>query len=315
MTGRIAYFNGRFVPEAEVRVPIYDSALQIGDMAFEVTRTFDHRPFHLRRHLERLGGTLRELRIAVGMTLDDLEAVTLETLRRCLPTEDRTMDWQIIHNLSRGPVAPYREVYSPEDQKPTVIVTCFPIAPKLAGLAEKYTTGVDLRIPRQPALPPTMLPTHIKTRGRLHYKLADLELELEHPGAWAILADPTGQLTEGTSSNFFLVKNGRLKTPPEELVLRGVTRGVVLEVARKLAIPLDEVRLTPEDGFTADEMFVTSTSIGLLHARTFQGRAVGGGGLGPVAARLREALDAEVGLSFQAQAEGYAARQKAGGKV
>lgn len=311
MTQRTAYFNGRFVPENEARLPIYDSALQIGDMVFEVTRTFRGKPFRLRHHLERLAGSLRELRIEPGLSLDELEAATLETLARNLPTEAADMDWQIIHNLSRGPIAPYREIYPPAEQRPTVLVTCFPIESKLLAVADLYRTGVDLRVPRQPALPPALLPTHIKTRGRLHYKLADLELAAEFPGSWAVLVDPSGQLTEGTSSNFFLVSGGTLKTPREELVLRGVTRGAVLELARAAGIPIEETRLTPADAAAADEIFVTSTSIGVLPAASFQGRPIGDGTCGPITALLQAALDAEVGLSFREQAESYAARRRA----
>lgn len=308
---RFVYHNGRFIPELEARVPIYDSGLQIGDMAFEVTRTFCQAPFRLRQHLERLAGTLDVLRIDCGLSLAELEVITLETLARNLPTEPADTDWQIIHNISRGPIGPFRAIYPLEMQQPTVLISCFPIVAKLASVAEKYATGVDLVVPRQPAIPPALLPTHIKTRGRLHYKLADLEIEAEHPGCWPVLVDPSGQLTEGTSNNFFLVQAGELRTPPEAIVLHGVTRSVVLELAGACGIPNRECRLTPADAARAEELFVTSTSIGILHARSFSGQAIGDGQAGPVTRRLRAALDREVGLSFAEQAQSYAARQRA----
>jgi branched-chain amino acid aminotransferase len=304
---RTVYVNGTFVPEAEASVPLYDSALQIGDMAFEVTRTFRQKPYRLREHLTRLSGSLQALRITCGHTIDQLERITDEVLARNLPTEADSMDWQIIHNVSRGPSGMFAQAYPPERRRPTVIISCFPIAAKLASVAERYTTGVDLVVPRQRAIPPELLPTHIKTRGRLHYKLADLEVEHDHPGCQAVLMDPSGQITEGTSSNVFLVADGVVKTPPSEAVLLGVTRGLILDLCERLDIPEVERRLEPSDFMLADEVFVTSTSIGLLHVRSFQGELVGSGKIGPISTRLRQALDEEVGLSFADQAREFAA--------
>ena len=87
MSVRTVYFNGAFVPESEARVSIFDSALMYGDMAFEMTRTFNHKPFRLREHLERLYGSLRLLEIDCGLTIDEMERATLATLERNIPTE------------------------------------------------------------------------------------------------------------------------------------------------------------------------------------------------------------------------------------
>ena len=76
------YFNGQFIPETEARVSIYDSALNFGDMAFDVTRTFQQRPFRLRDHLGRLFHSLAQMQINPGMTLDELERATTETLAK-----------------------------------------------------------------------------------------------------------------------------------------------------------------------------------------------------------------------------------------
>ena len=92
MSQRTVYFNGRLVPEAEARVSIFDSALMYGDMAFEMTRTYKRRPFKLREHLDRLYGSLRLLEIDCGLSLDDMERLTLETLERNLPTEPGSLD-------------------------------------------------------------------------------------------------------------------------------------------------------------------------------------------------------------------------------
>ena len=94
MSKRVTYFNGEHVPEHEARVSIYDSALMFGDMAFEVTRTFAHQPFRLRQHLERLYASLRMLEINCGLSIDQMEQATLETLEKNIPTEE---DLSLIH--------------------------------------------------------------------------------------------------------------------------------------------------------------------------------------------------------------------------
>lgn len=122
---RIVYFNDRFIPEAEARVSIFDSALMFGDMAFEVTRTYKHQPFKLREHLNRLYGSLRLLEIDCGLSVDEMERITLETLDRNLPTESDDTDWQIMHDVSRGPLEVYRTAFR-EPLRPTVSINCWP---------------------------------------------------------------------------------------------------------------------------------------------------------------------------------------------
>jgi branched-chain amino acid aminotransferase len=189
-----------------------------------------------------------------------------------------------------------------------VIISCYPLVAKMAALADSYTTGLDLVVPAQRAIPGALIDASIKTRSRLHYQLANLQAAAKRPGAIAALVDPDGHLTEGTSGNLFLVREGMLLTPQPRNLLPGITRGVVLDLARRLGIVCRELDLTPTDALAADEIFVTSTSIGIIHARTFECHAVGDGRLGSLTARLRSALDAEVGLDFAVQARLYAAR-------
>jgi branched-chain amino acid aminotransferase len=307
MSQRIVYFNGRYVPEREARLSIYDSALVMGDMAFEVTRTVLGRPFRLDDHLARLFHTLDALRIDPGLTQSELRAISEESLARNLPTETADVDWNIIHNISRGPVPACRDAFTSEELRPTVIVSCFPLLEKLAALASSYDSGIDLVVPAQRSLPGDLLDDALKTRSRLHYQLANLQAAEIRSGSWAVLVDPAGHLTEGTSGNVFLVHHGALVTPRAENLLPGLTRQMVIDLAAQLGIPCRETDLTPEQSAAGDEMFMTSTSIGILHVRSFQGRSIGGGGIGPVTARLRAGLCEAVGIDFAAQAARYAA--------
>lgn len=306
---RVVYFNGRFVPECDARVSIYDSALLLGDMAYEVTRTIRRRPYRLREHLERLWHSLAVLRIEPGLGIEELEAITLDTLARNLPTEQSDVDWNIIHDVSRGPSAEYRDAFAADELRPTVIVSCYPMAEKLAKLSASYRDGIDLVVPAQRSLPSAVLDAAIKCRSRVHFQLANLQAREVLPGATAALIDPDGFLTEGTSGNLFCVERGALLTPTTRNILPGITRDTVLELARQLQIPAQETDITPDRAGDAEEMFVTSTSVGILHARSFERLPCGDGQIGPVTRRLRAALFAEVGLDFAAQAQDCALRR------
>jgi branched-chain amino acid aminotransferase len=310
---RVVYFNGRFVPEHEARLSIYDSALNFGDMAFEVTRTFHRRPFLLSEHLRRLFHSLAAMRIDPLLSADELEQITQETLARNLPSAGDDIDWNIIHNISRGPAAGFQDAFSAGELRPTVLVSCFPLVRKMAALAAAYDAGLDLVVVPQRSLPHELLDASIKNRSRWHYQLANLQAREQSAGAWPVLIDPDGYLTESTSANIFLARDGMLLTPEPRNLLPGITRGVVLSLAPKMAIACREANLTVDDATAADEVFLTSTSVGVLHARSFAGRLVGNGQMGPLTARVRAAFEQEVGLDFAAQARAYALKAAAGG--
>lgn len=308
LSQRVAYFNGRIVPESEARVSIFDSALQVGDMAFEVTRTVRHAPFRLRDHLRRLRRSMTALAIDPQLTEDELERITLDVVTRNLATEPADVDWNIVHDVSRGPASAYRSFVAADERRPTVIVACIPLHKKMAAMATSYTTGIDLVVPAQRSLPHELMDAGIKCRSRVHYQLANLQAAARRAGSTAVLLDPDGFLTEGTTGNVFLACGDRLMTPTTRNLLPGVTRGLVLEIARRLGITTSECDIPVDQARSADEMFVTSTSIGIVPVRSFEESALPGVIPGPLTRRLHEALAREVGLDFGAQAAEYAAK-------
>jgi len=307
MSKRVVYFNGEFVPEHEARVSIFDSSLMFGDMAFEVTRTFAQIPFKLREHLERLYASLRLLEIDCGLSLDEMKRVTLETVERNLPTESDDTDWQITHNVSRGPLALYEAAF-PDGIRPTVSINCWPLITHMGKFAPKYDTGIHLAIPAQQALPAHLVDAKAKTRSRVHYQIALLQAARMGDGVWPVLLDPDGHLAEGTGWNVFLVKNGTLYTPEPRNILVGVSRATTMELAKQLAIPIREANMGRYEALRADEVFVTSTTFSLVHAATFEGQPVGEGRAGPVVKKLLQTWKEKVGVDFVAQANKYAER-------
>lgn len=307
MSQRVAYFNGRLVPEHEARVSIFDSALMFGDMAFEMTRTYIRRPFRLREHLLRLYGSLRLLEIDSWMSLEEMERATLDTLERNLPSEPADMDWQIMHNVSRGPLDLYRSAF-PEGMRPTVSINCWPLITHMGRFAPTYDSGVHVVIPAQPALPAHLVDPKAKTRSRLHYQMAQLQARRMGENRWPVLLDPDGFLAEGPGWNIFLVKDGVILTPEPRNILLGVSRATTIELANRLGISVHETNLGRYEALAADEIFCTATTYALVHAMTFEGQQVGNAQPGPVFLRLVEAWRQLAGIDFVAQARDFAKR-------
>ena len=307
MSDRVVYFNGRFVPESEARVSIFDSALWWADMPFEVLRTYNGTLFQVRAHLERLYDSLKLLEIDCGLSIDQMEAVTLDTLERNRPTEPSDVDWWVAHGVSRGPLEVYASVFK-DGCRPTVCINCWPLIVHMAGFAPKYDTGIDLVIPAQHALPAHLLDPKAKTRSRMHYQMANLQARRMGDGCLPILVDTDGFLTEGAGANILLVKDGALLSPEPRNILRGVTRATTIQLAQDLKIPVREQNLDRYDALTADEIVLTSTSFTFFHARSFEGQIIGDGNPGPITRRLVDAWKEHVGIDFVAQAHDYAGR-------
>lgn len=307
MSQRIVYFNGQFVPESEARVSIFDSALMFGDMAFEMTRTYNQRPFRLREHLDRLYASLRLLKIDCGLSIDEMERLTVETLERNLPTEPDDMDWQIMHDVSRGPLEPYRTAFQ-DGIRPTVSINCWPLITHMGSFAPQYDRGVHVVIPAQQALPAHLVDAKAKTRSRMHYQLAILQAARMGVGRWPVMLDPDGFLAEGPGWNIFLVKNGELLTPEPRNILLGVSRAATIELAQQAGIPFRETNLGRYEGLQADEIFCTATTYGLVHAAAFEGETIANGRPGPVFTQLMQSWQELAGIDFVAQAHAYARR-------
>jgi branched-chain amino acid aminotransferase len=304
MAARVVYFNGEFVPERDARISIFDCALLFGDMVFEMTRTFRHKPFRLRQHLDRLYGSLRYARIDCGLDIDAMEAATFETMERNLPFLG-DLDFLIMHNVTRGAL-PYYDGLVREGVAPIVTINIFPLVRHLGAMAGKYAEGAHCVVTPQQSVPSRFIDPKAKNRSRIFYKLADLQAEQMEPGAMPLLTDEHGFLTEGSGNNFFMVRDGEIVTPKGHNILRGVSRSACMDLADKLGIPLREADIEPYDVRAADEAWCTSTIVSMLPVCRFNFQVVGNGKPGPVYRRLLDAWSEEVGVDIPAQARRYA---------
>ena len=294
---RIAYHNGRFVPEREVLVPFRDRGFKYGDAVFDTTRTFAHRVFKLAEHVDRLYRSLRYLRIDQGVTPEEMVRITEEVLRRNLPLLEPDEDYWVTQRVSRGLDAAYHEAWPRPGA--TVIVECVPLP--LRERAALYRDGIRVMTPSVRRTPPEALSPRVKTHNYLNLIAGDLEVQAQDPGAWAILLDTAGNLAEGLGSNIFLVQRGVLLTPREQAVLSGISRETVIDLAREAGLTVIERDLDLYDAYNADEAFLTSTSLCICPVASVNRARIGREVPGPVTRQLTEAYTRFVDCDFVAQ--------------
>ncbi len=294
---RVVYMNGEIVAEADARVHVNDRGFIFGDAVFDTARTFAGQTFRLAEHIDRLYRSLRYVDIDPGLSKAEMTEISEDVVARNRhllgPDEDYWIFQRITRgsNLADGPGG---------HEGPTVIVLCVPLP--LAGRAALFRDGIEVAIPPTRRTPPEALSPNAKTHNYLNLIVAANEVKDAHPGAWPILLDTRGFLTEGSGSNLFLVRDGEVTTPRAEYVLPGISREVAMEQCRALEIPCREADLTLFDAAIADEAFITSTSLCLCPVSAVQGRAPAELAVpGPVTRRLQEGFARVVGHDFVAQ--------------
>jgi branched-chain amino acid aminotransferase len=298
MTTRFAWFNGKLVPETEVMIPFRDRSFNRGDGCFDMTRTFEGRIFRLAEHVERLYRSLRYLRIDCGLDPKEMIAITEEVVDKNEPLRAAAGDWWVAQRISRGVDAIGDEGWT--HTGPQVIVDCTPLP--FAARARQFRDGLDVVVPSVRRVAPSEVSPRAKTHNYLNLILADKEVKSHSPHAWSLLLDERGNLCEGIGSNVFVVRGGHVYTPREQYVLPGVSRQMVIDLADQLGISCQERDLDVYDAVTADEVFLTSTSLCICGVRSVNGARIGDGHVpGPITRRLTEAYVAHVGCDFVQQ--------------
>lgn len=273
---RIAYVNGRYLPIGAAAVRVEDRGYQFADGVYEVIKVVAGRPFDLERHLDRLERSLGELRIPEPVSRRALQAILKETLRR-----NRLADALIYIQVSRG-VAARNHLFPVSSSTPTLVVTVrrpkFPSARELEQGVE-VLSAPDIRWGRCDIKSVSLLPNVLARQHAAEQGCRE---------AW--LVDAQGQVTEGSASNAYMVDDrGRLITHPlDSRILGGVTRQVVLEIARSLQIEVVERPFRLEEAKAAREAALSSTSSWLLPVVAIDGQPVGEGRPGPVVSRIAE---------------------------
>ena len=304
-SGRKVYINGRYVPEEEAKVSIFDSALMFGDMVFEMTRSFNKKQFKLKEHLERLYLGIKIYRIPFDLSLEQMEDICYETIEINEKVFESHDEHRLMINISRGPLSIYSSVFD-DKLDTTIIVADFPLKWTVASFAPIYKKGINAVIPSQRAIPSYLMDPKIKNRSRVSYQMANIEVaQYKGDNNWALLLDPDGYIAEGTGDNFFIVKDGEILTPEGRNILRGISRSYIFELSNELGIPCRECNLEPYDVYQSQEAFMTGTPFCILPTTSLNGLAIGEGKVGEVPSSLLELWSKRVEVDIRKQIEDY----------
>jgi branched-chain amino acid aminotransferase len=311
---RVVYFNGELVPESQARISIYDSALMFGDMVFEMTRSFNGVQFKLREHLERLYASIKMVRIPLAMTIGEMEDACYQTIEANKPAFAADDEHRLMIDVSRGLLSLYERNVKGVSAGPNVIIADFPLRWTVASMGPLFDKGINAVIPSQRAIPASLLDPKIKNRSRLFYLMANVEVaNCEGDNNWALLLDPDGFITEGTGDNFLIVKDGVIISPEGRNILRGISRGYVMnELASELGLSVVEKNIEPYDVLTADEAFMTATPFCILPVTSLNGSPIGEG-VGKTTRLLLDTWSKNVGVDIPAQIKSWAVPESAQG--
>jgi len=292
MSEPVVYVNGRLVPASQATVSVFDRGFRMGDAVFDTARTFRHRPYKLREHIERLYRSLHYIRADPGMTMEEMEVATLQVVEHNVPFLQPHDDVWITQVISRGPLR--------TTGAPTVVILTEPLP--FDSFARYHKVGVSLITPGIRHTPAQSVEPRAKTVSRMNLVLAELEAQQRDPEAWGLLLDLAGNITEYTSGNFFMVRKWSLLTPFERNALGGIARETVMELAEELGVPCREADITPYDVYNAEEAFITSTSKCVLPVSRLNGIRIGQTIPGPVTKRLLDTWSARVEVDIVEQA-------------
>ena len=249
-------------------------------------------PFKLSEHVKRLYDSLRYVRIDPGMERDEMEMWSRRVVEHNHPLLPAGQDMWVMQRITRG--------VEGSESAPTVLIETHAIP--FASRAPLYRDGARVTTPSVPRVPPRFMSPRAKTHNYLNLVLGDLEAQGTDPGSWAVLLDEAGNLTEGRGSNIFLVKDGTVATPKGQYVLEGITRRTVLDLAGGLGMQTAECDLDLYDAYTADEAFLTSTSLCICPVSAVNGTTIGSGRPpGVVTRRLMQAFTDLAGMDFEEQ--------------
>jgi branched-chain amino acid aminotransferase len=305
-SGRVVFFNGDLVPEAQAKISIYDSALMFGDMVFEMTRSFNRKQFKLREHLERLLAGIKILRIPLEMSIDELEHHCMATIEANDTLFNSDDEHRLMIDISRGLLGIYQDIEGLH-KGPNVIIADFPLRWTVRGMGKLFDKGINAVITSQRAIPGALLDPKIKNRSRLHYLMANIEASLmAGEDNWALLLDSDGHVAEGTGDNFFIIKNGVIITPEGRNILRGISRQYILdELAAQLGMDVQVKNIEPYDIYMAEEAFMTGTPFCMLPVVRLNGLPIGSGTVGQGFKALLKQWSKNVGVDIEMQIKSW----------
>lgn len=273
--GKVA-IDGEVLDRDQARVSVFDRGFLYGDSVFEVYRTYAGVPFAEREHLERLARSAARIMIPMPVSIETLSSEVRATLDAA-----GEGDWyvRVIVTRGTGPLT-----YDPTTARsPLRVIIAAPVS---VPPAERYERGIAVALLEASRPTDDARAAGAKASNYLANLLA--VHEAQQKGAQeALMLGREGQILEGASSNLFIVKGGKVRTPePQPGILVGITRATVIAAAAKEGIEVIEGEVRPDDLYGADEAFLTSSIREVMPVVSAEGRTIGDGKPGPVTKRL-----------------------------
>jgi branched-chain amino acid aminotransferase len=270
------YLDGRIVDESEAKISVFDHGLLYGDGVFEGIRFYNSRVFRLEEHVRRLYDSAKSILLNIPLTPEEMAAATCATVRANGLTNGYI---RLVVTRGIGPMglSPFK------CPKASVII----IADTISLYSdEAYAHGLTMATcaTRRPSH--DILSPQVKSLNYLNNVMAKVEA-IQAGAEEGLMLNDVGLVAECTGDNIFVIRDGAITTPPITAgALPGITRGVVMDIAREFGIPLAERDLSRHDIYTCDECFLTGTAAEVIAATKLDQRVLGTGRPGPITQRV-----------------------------
>ncbi|RLI16118.1 branched-chain amino acid aminotransferase [Candidatus Bathyarchaeota archaeon] len=277
----LVYIDGKYYPKSQAKISVYDHGLLYGDGVFEGIRAYNGVVFKLREHIDRLYRSARVIMLEIPLTKEEMINAVLETLRK-----NNLHDAYIRLVVTRG--VGDLGLDPRKCPKPTVIIITDIIKLHSKEAKERGIRALIVWVKRDPV---DATSHEVKSLNYMNSILGKIEANVAGFDE-AICLDKNGHISEGIAENIFIVKNGKIITPPTSTgALVGITRNVIMKLAEKLGYKAVEANITPTDLFTADEAFFTGTAAEVVPIVEVNKRKIGDGKPGPITKRLMQEFE------------------------
>jgi len=287
---RIIYLNGKYVQEEDAKISVFDHGFLYGDGVFEGIRAYGGKVFKLDEHLIRLYESAKSILLDVPESYQEMRESVLETIR-----QNKLTDAYIRVVVSRGTGDLGLDPRKCHKATTVIIVSSITLFP-----AELYEKGLQVITVATRRNVPDAFDPQIKSLNYLNNIL--VKIEANRAGVLeAIMLNGQGYVAEGTADNIFIFRKGKLLTPPPYVgALCGITREVIIDLALKAGIPLEERPFTRHELYVAEECFMTGTAAEVIPVIEVDGRRIGSGTPGSVTRQLVAAFRALTGTEGEA---------------
>ena len=279
------YIDGEYFDKKNAKISVFDHGLLYGDGIFEGIRFYEGRVFKLKEHIQRLFISAKAILLEIEMTQDEMEEAVCETIRKNGLTDGyvRLLVTRGVGTLGLSPFA---------CDKSTVII----IADSISLYPdEKYKEGLKLITCSTRRTAPAALSPSVKSLNYLNNVMAKVEA-IFADAEEGLMLNEQGFVAECTGDNIFVVRDGKIKTPPSSAgALPGITREVIFDIAGNLGVAIEESQMTRYDIYAADECFLTGTAAEVIAAVSLDRRLIGNGKPGPITEKFIESFRKIVG--------------------